>query len=181
VGYAGGTTRNPTYHNLGDHSETIQIDYDPAKLPYEELLDVFWEYHDPIYPGMSTQYMSALFCHTEEQKRTAVDSKARESKRLKRTIYTEILPFTEFYMAEDYHQKYALQRNSEQMREFRVIYPFFDGIVSSTAAARVNGYLGGCGSLTDLQAEIDSYGLSEAAKIQLVSVLKGPQHLLCKR
>jgi peptide-methionine (S)-S-oxide reductase len=181
VGYAGGTTNSPTYHNLGDHSETIQIDYDPAKLSYGELLDVFWDYHNPIYAGISRQYMSAIFHHNEEQKRIAVESKDSESKRLRRTIYTEVVLFTEFYTAEDYHQKYALQRNSGLMREFHSMYPSLDGIVSSTAAARVNGYLGGYGKLEDLQREIDGYGLSEDAKKQLVSILKSSQHILCRR
>jgi peptide-methionine (S)-S-oxide reductase len=125
--------------------------------------------------------MSAIFHHSEEQKRAAVESKDRQSNMRRRTIYTEIAPFTQFYTAEDYHQKFALQRNSELMREFRAMYLSFDGIVSSTAAARVNGYLGGFGNLRDLEAEIDSYGLSEAAKIQLLSVMKGSQHILCKR
>jgi peptide-methionine (S)-S-oxide reductase len=181
VGYAGGTKKNPTYHNLGDHTETIQIDYDPAKLSYKGLLDAFWDYHDPVYPGMSRQYMSAIFYNGEEQERIAIESKDRESSRLRRTIYTEIVPFAEFYIAEDYHQKYALQRNSELMGEFGSMYPSLDGIVSSTAAARVNGYLGGCGDLRDLYAEIDSYGLSELGKAQLLSIMKGSQHILCRR
>jgi peptide-methionine (S)-S-oxide reductase len=181
VGYAGGTKKNPTYHGLGDHAETIQIDYDPAKISYEGLLDIFWEDHDPTYPRLSRQYMSAIFYHDREQNKLAVESKDRETNKLKSTIYTEIVPYTEFYIAEDYHQKYALQRNSELMREFGIMYPSFDGIVSSTAAARANGYLGGYGNLRDLEAEINSYSFSEASKIQLLSVMKGSHHILCKR
>jgi len=181
VGYAGGTTRNPTYHNLGDHSETLQIDYDPAGISYEALLGIFWGYHDPTYPRLSRQYMSAIFYHSEDQKRSAFESGDREASRLNQKVFTEIISFTEFYIAEDYHQKYALQRNPELMREFKAMYPSFKRIVSSTAAARVNGYLAGYGTLKNLRAEIDSYGLSDTGRSQLLSVIKASQCIPCRR
>ena len=77
VGYAGGTKDNPTYHNLGSHSETIQIDYDPVQISYEELLRVFWDSHLPIFPPFSQQYKSAIFYHDENQQRLAEESKVR--------------------------------------------------------------------------------------------------------
>ena len=181
VGYAGGTQKNPTYHSLGDHAETTQIDFDPARISYEELLKVFWENHDPTFPAFSRQYMSAIFYHDEEQERSAFGSRDKEAAELKKKIFTEIIPFNEFYLAEDYHQKYALQHNPELMSEFRSMYPSVKEIISSTAAARVNGYLSGYGNLKVLQAEVDGYGISESAKTQLFNLVKDSHRICCKR
>lgn len=112
VGYAGGTTQGPTYRSLGDHSETIQIDYDPTEISYAELLDVFWDSHNPAYPDHSRQYMSIVFYHDEVQKRLAMETKARQEVRAGSQVFTEIVPYTEFYLAEDYHQKYRLRQGS---------------------------------------------------------------------
>ena len=171
VGYSGGTKKHPTYHDLGDHSETIQIDYDPTQITYEELLNVFWESHSPVSPAWSRQYMSAIFYHNEEQKRLALKTKKREEAK-QGTIYTKILPISEFYLAEDYHQRYTLRQWPEIMREFSAMYPNTEDFINSTAAARVNGYLAGYGSYSALQEEIDSLGLSEEAKQKLLKIVK---------
>jgi peptide-methionine (S)-S-oxide reductase len=96
-------------------------------------------------------------------------------------IMTEIIPFTEFYLAEDYHQKHALQHSYEYLQEFKALYPSFKDIIFSTAATRVNGYLGGYGTLKELQAEIDSYGLSEEAKEHLLDYVQASTRYQCKR
>jgi peptide-methionine (S)-S-oxide reductase len=171
--------KNPTYHSLGDHSETVQVEFDPSRISFKEMLGIFWESHDPVTRSWSRQYMSAIFFHNEEQKRLAVETMGREASLLKQKIFTEILPFTEFYMAEDYHQKFALQRNPDLMSEFRIMYPSLERLVASTAAARVNGYLAGCGALNDLMAEIDSYGLSSSATDLLLRVAGRPGRLHC--
>lgn len=168
VGYAGGTKDNPTYYNLGDHAETVQLEYDPAKVSYNELLDVFWRSHAPDIEPFSRQYASIIFYHDEEQKRLAEESKAREEAKLKGKVYTEILPYTNFYLAEYYHQKYYLQQIDELMREYRAIYPSWEDFVNSTAVARVNGYIGGGGTCEALKAELDSFGLSPTGKQRLV-------------
>jgi peptide-methionine (S)-S-oxide reductase len=168
VGYAGGTTESPTYHNLGDHTETIQIDFDPTVVSYAELLDVFWSSHNPAMPPFSRQYMSIVFYHNEEQRRLAVETKDREAARLGAEIYTEIVPASGFALAEAYHQKYRLQGRSDLMSEFSAIYPDDGDFVASTAAARVNGYVGGYGSCESLQEEITTLGLSEAAGDRLL-------------
>lgn len=159
----------------------MQIDYDPDKISYGELLSIFWESHDPTFPSFSRQYMSAIFCHDEEQERLALESRDREQARSSQKVYTEIIPFTEFYPAEDYHQKYALQRNADLMSEFRAMYSSIAGIIASTAAARVNGYLAGYGILKDLQNELDSYGLSEAAGKILMTLMKESHRIPCSR
>ena len=164
VGYAGGQKDNPTYHSLGDHSETIQIDYDPTRITYTELLDVFWSSHSPTARSWSQQYASLVFYHDEEQKRLAEESRDRLAAELGRPIYTEIVPFDRFYLAEDYHQKYQLRSVKAILSEYQAIYPDPGDFVNSTAVARVNGHLGGHGTLAQLEAEIDDLGLSLAAQ-----------------
>jgi peptide-methionine (S)-S-oxide reductase len=112
--------------------------------------------------------MSAIFFHNAEQKRLALETRDREVARIKDTIVTEIVPFTAFYLAEAYHQKYYLQQVSELMREFNTIYPVAQDFTNSTAAARVNGYVGGYGSPELLKTEIDSLGLSPAGNKKLL-------------
>jgi methionine-S-sulfoxide reductase len=173
VGYAGGKQRNPTYHSLGDHTETVEIDYDPARISYEKLLSVFWMSHDPAAGSWSRQYMAAVFFHNEEQQTLALKSRDRESSRLKTSIKTEILPYTGFTPAEDYHQKFHLRNEYGLLEEFRQIYPETKDFVASTAVARVNGYLGGYGTLVELRKELESYGLSERGKNRLMEIVAG--------
>lgn len=163
VGYAGGSKADPAYHSLGGHSEAIQIDYDPRRVSYEELLRVFWDSHDPRSQSWSRQYRNILFYHGQEQKELALKSKERLEEETGREVATDIVPLESFHQAEDYHQKHALQRYQELMEEFRAMYPDFGDFVDSTAAARVNGYLAGYGSCETLGEKIDRLGLSNAA------------------
>lgn len=121
--------------------------------------------------------MSAILFHNDEQRQMAVETRDREATKLKGTIYTEIIPLDEFYLAEEYHQKYYLQGVPELRREFRDIYPAVRDIINSTAAARVNGYVGGYGSLTVLQTEIEDLGLSPAGKKILLKMYQSPRPL----
>ena len=161
VGYSGGKKKNPSYQSLGDHSEAIRIDYDPARISYGQLLEIFWGDHDPSSPSWSCQYRAAVFYHDGEQKRLALASREGEAaKRKAREIHTAVEPLEVFYPAEDYHQKRYLQNTPELIREFRAMYPEKEGWIRSTAAARVNGYLGGHGSAAHLQAGLNGLGLS---------------------
>lgn len=170
VGYAGGTTENPTYHNLGDHSETLQIEYDPAVISYAELLEVFWNGHSPGRRSFSRQYRSAIYVHNEYQEQLARESKERrQSGGI--LLSTEIEPYQGFTRAEGYHQKYMLQRFDGIAREFRSIYPHEREFTDSTAAARVNGYLGGFGTRDDLIQDVNSLGLSPRAQQQLLELV----------
>ena len=172
VGYAGGTKENPTYHNLGDHTESIQVDYNPTLVTFDKLIDVFWNSHNPTMPSFSKQYMSILFYHDEDQKRLAIASINHEASRSKRKIFTKILPLKIFYMAEDYHQKYRLRSERDLMKEFRAKYNSTEDFVNSTAAARVNGYLAGYGTLEDLMEELPGFGLSQKANKKLIEIVK---------
>jgi peptide-methionine (S)-S-oxide reductase len=121
VGYEGGHTTNPTYKDVctdrTGHAEVVEIEYDPSVVSYEDLLKVFWENHDPTQvnrqgPDFGTQYRTVIFYHTEEQKRLAEASKKSlsESGRFRRPIATQIVPATDFWIAEDYHQQYLEKR-----------------------------------------------------------------------
>jgi peptide-methionine (S)-S-oxide reductase len=121
VGYAGGTMPNPTYRDVctdrTGHAEVVEVTYDPARISYEELLEVFWANHDPTQrnrqgPDVGTQYRSAIFYHTPEQEAAARASKERleQSRRHRRPIVTEIEPAPAFYEAEEYHQQYLEKR-----------------------------------------------------------------------
>lgn len=121
VGYLGGTLCDPTYEDVctgrTGHAEVVEIEFDPARVSYDKLLDVFWSSHDPTTvnrqgPDVGTQYRSAVFFHTPEQEAAARESKARLDApgRLPHPIVTEITPATPFYRAEDYHQQYLAKR-----------------------------------------------------------------------
>jgi peptide-methionine (S)-S-oxide reductase len=116
-GYMGGKTRNPTYEQVSTgntgHAEVVQVEYDPGKVSYEKLLDVFWHNIDPTQPNAQfcdhgSQYRSAIFYHDEAQKKLAENSKAAlaKSKPFKGDIVTEVAPAAAFYPAEDYHQDF---------------------------------------------------------------------------
>lgn len=160
AGYAGGQKLNPTYHDLGDHTETLQVDFDPGRISFDDLLERFWRAHDPTHASLWTQYKTALFFGDPEQEQAAVASRDRLEAALGRPVRTEILPLTAFYQAEDYHQKYRLRHVRDLMAEFRAMYPLEADFIRSTAAARVNGYLDGQGTLPQLERELDSLGLS---------------------
>ncbi|MCH7686219.1 MAG: peptide-methionine (S)-S-oxide reductase MsrA [Planctomycetes bacterium] len=119
VGYLGGTLENPTYQDVctgsTGHAEVVQVEYDPAQIAYEDLLDVFWKCHDPTTlnrqgPDVGAQYRSAVFFHTPEQEAVALESKEKVQGRFKRPIVTEITPASTFYRAEEYHQQYLEKR-----------------------------------------------------------------------
>jgi peptide-methionine (S)-S-oxide reductase len=172
VGYAGGKKPYPTYRSLGDHAETIQIDYDPAIISYRQLLDVFWSSHDPASRSWSTQYKAVIFYHNEEQQRLAIETRDRLSERLGTKVHTEIIPYSTFYVAEDYHQKYRLRGNADFLREVKAVYPDDTDIMNSTAAARLNGYLAGYGSLEEVRKQSPSLGLSPESQARLLKMVE---------
>ena len=118
-GYAGGSTSQPTYRQVGGgdtgHAEVVRVEYDPSQITYEQLLDVFWQEHDPTTPNrqgpdVGSQYRSMILFQDKEQERIAQKSKAKQASRIRRPIVTEIVPATAFYPAEDYHQSYLEKR-----------------------------------------------------------------------
>jgi peptide-methionine (S)-S-oxide reductase len=119
VGYSGGTLENPTYkdvcsHTTG-HAEVVEVTYDPERVSYEELLDVFWRKHDPTQLNrqgwdLGDQYRSVVFFHDREQQGAALRSKAQEQANWPAPVVTQIEPAETFYEAEDYHQQYLEKR-----------------------------------------------------------------------
>jgi peptide-methionine (S)-S-oxide reductase len=130
-GYSGGTVKNPSYKEVcmgtTGHAEVCQVTYDPNKVSIPEILEVFWQTHDPTTLNrqgndIGTQYRSAIFYHTPEQKKIAEEYKAKldSSGAFDRPIVTEITAYTNFYPAEDYHQNYYNENGSEPYCQFVV-------------------------------------------------------------
>jgi peptide-methionine (S)-S-oxide reductase len=127
VGYAGGTTDNPTYKEVCSdrtgHAEVVEVTYDPERVSYEKLLHVFWTNHDPTQlnrqgPDVGSQYRSVIFVHDDEQKETALASKEKleAGGTFTRPIVTQIEPAVPFYVAEEYHQQYLEKRGLSTCR-----------------------------------------------------------------
>ena len=121
VGYTGGEKPNPTYGEVCSgatgHAETLEVEYDPEQVRYEQLLDLFWEVHDPTQmnrqgPDVGTQYRSAIFFYSPEQETAARTSRDAVQARSSKQIVTEIVPASEFYRAEEYHQRYMEKRGA---------------------------------------------------------------------
>jgi peptide-methionine (S)-S-oxide reductase len=125
VGYEGGTTESPSYEDVctdrTGHAEVVQVEYDPDEVSYEELLDTFWDVHDPTQmnrqgPDVGSQYRSVVFFHSPEQQEQALASKARIQAQSDRPVVTEIVPAEPFWRAEDYHQQYLVKRGLASCR-----------------------------------------------------------------
>ncbi len=164
MGYAGGEMEGPSYGHMGDHTETVQVDFDPGRITYAQLLEIFWNSHQPTRRSGSRQYMHAIFYHDDEQRRQAMDSKHDVEQKNNGTIRTEVLPLRSFTMAEDYHQKYILKQHVKLKGEMSRIYPQHRDFVASTAVARLNGYTGGNGTRDQLLRELETLGLSDQGK-----------------
>jgi len=114
--------------------------------------------------------MSIVFYNNQEQRVLAEKSKEREEYHLGRSVVTEIIPFSEFFLAEDYHQKYYLRQEPSLVQEFSAMYPDIGDFIDSTAVARANGYVGGYGTIETLGEDISSLGLSEAGEMRLLEI-----------
>ena len=123
VGYSGGHMEDPTYKEVctdeTGHAEVVQVAFDPSRVSYRQLLDVFWQIHDPTQvnrqgPDFGTQYRTVIFFHSPEQEKEAAESKAalEKSGKLGRPIATQIVPAGKFYRAEEYHQRYLEKRGA---------------------------------------------------------------------
>jgi len=142
VGYCGGTTPAPTYRNIGDHAEAVQLHFDPQRVTFEALLALFWSGHDPTY-GKGSQYRAALFCHDEAQLDAARRSAEELAQTLGAPIVTEIALGKPFHPAEAYHQKWRLRQRPALFETLLDLYPDEPALLASTAAAKANAYVGG--------------------------------------
>ena len=163
VGYSGGTTSNPTYHEMGDHSETIEIDYDPNMITYSDILNVFWANHYPFKDNYNKgrQYLSMLLYHDEHQKELVTHSRKHWEQQVGSKLETEIAAYSKFFKAEDKHQKYYLKRYPDAIASLSSIYPGQDDLENSTLAARLNGFVKGFGTLAEIKEEVSQWEISE--------------------
>ncbi|WP_237262400.1 peptide-methionine (S)-S-oxide reductase MsrA [Sporosarcina ureae] len=169
VGYTGGTTAAPTYKTIKDHTETVEIDYDPKIISYEEILLHFWRNHYPNrdqYKGQ--QYVSSLRYHNQQQKQIIDTVKIEMEKELGEPIETEITPVGHFTIAEDRHQKYYLKRYPNVLDTLYSLYPSEASLIDSTFAARLNGFVKGFGTRDQIVTEIEGWPLPENARQQLI-------------
>ncbi|MCP2033966.1 peptide-methionine (S)-S-oxide reductase [Planomicrobium sp. HSC-17F08] len=165
VGFSGGTTPHPTYRKMGDHTETVQIDFDPALISYEEVLKQFWRNHYPNrdeYKGR--QYISLLRYHNEGQAETINRVKKEMEAELGEGIETEIDAYTEFTLAEEHHQKYYLKRYPKALAQLEAVYPEPELLVDSAFAARLNGFVKGFGTRDGLRQEILGWPIEDASR-----------------
>jgi peptide-methionine (S)-S-oxide reductase len=125
AGYMGGTLEDPSYQDVctdrTGHAEVVQVEFDPDEVSYDQLLERFWEIHDPTQvnrqgPDVGSQYRSAIFFHSEEQRRAAEESRERAQAGFSRPIATEIVPAQTFWRAEEYHQQYLVKRGMATCR-----------------------------------------------------------------
>lgn len=143
VGYAGGTTPEPTYHDLGDHTEVVRVEYDPTTVSYADLLDVFWSAHDPRSAPRTRQYRSVILVDTVVHRQAAARTRQAVESRLGGSVETAIEDLGSFHLAEPYHQKYELR--STPVAGDELVERYGDALVDSTVAARLNGFAAGHG------------------------------------
>ena len=169
VGFCGGRHPHPDYHRLVDHREAVEIRYDPARISYRDLLEVFWHLHDPSSPGVLLRFAPGLFYRTAEEGRLARETAQERHGEDGTPVRTDIERLGRFHPAAASHQKHYLRGTREIMSEFREMFEDPECFVASTAAARVNAVLAGQACPETIRAEIDSYGLSRTAQATVLA------------
>lgn len=172
VGYTGGSTPAPTYRNIGDHSEALQIDFDPEVISYTALVEIFWRAHNPCSAPWSTQYKSAVFYASPKQKAAAEAVRDSLAPSLDRPIQTPVLAAGTFTRAEDYHQKYSLRNRKDFFEAVRARFEDEQAFIDSTAAARLNGYLSGGGNREQLSSELELLDLPPELEQRLLQMVR---------
>lgn len=142
------------------------MDFDPDRISFDQLLEIFWDSHRPTRQSFSRQYRNVVFFHNVRQQQAAESSKKALEAKIGKPVKTVIAPIRNFTMAEDYHQKYLLKQHPLE-KEITRIYPRHEDFVNSTAAARLNGYVGKHGSSDQLSREVDRLGLSKYGRTLL--------------
>jgi methionine-S-sulfoxide reductase len=171
VGYAGGKQDKPTYYHLGDHTEAIQIEFDPKKIGYADLLKIFWASHDECGRVWSNQYKAVLWTHGSSQARIARASAAAQAKARGKELTTAVVEAPRFWIAEDYHQKYNIRRHKKLVRLLIGADATEKQIRESTLIARANGWVSGHGTKAQILSECEALGVSAPARKELAAVL----------
>ncbi|RIX60153.1 peptide-methionine (S)-S-oxide reductase [Paenibacillus nanensis] len=177
VGYAGGSSPNPSYREMGDHTETVQVEFDPSKLSFRQIVTVFWDNHKPsnINGYKGRQYQSLLFYEDASQKEV-IHQVLQELKVGGRgEPDTEIHPYASFYLAEERHQKYYLKRYPHAMETLLPLFDTHAEFNDSTIAARMNGLAKGYTGLERVKKEIETWEMEVGERsgiIQLISRIR---------
>lgn len=133
----------PTYHDLGEHAEVLQVEFDPTQLSFEALLTMFWASHNPARDGRRSQYRSILVCEDERQFAIADKSRSKVERTLGRKVLTEVVAGKVFYPAEGYHQKWQLRRRAALYEELAKSFDSEESLLRSFAATKLNAIAGG--------------------------------------
>ncbi|WP_440764547.1 peptide-methionine (S)-S-oxide reductase MsrA [Natronorubrum sp. DTA7] len=165
VGYAGGTTPTPGYHSLGDHTEVVQVEYDPGTLTYDDLLEVFWTNHDWGSTAPKRQYRSVVLAADNEQLAAAERDRDGLEERAGRSVATDLERLEAFTRAEDYHQKYELRSTPVVGDELAARYG--DSFVDSTVVARLNGFVAGHGEPSQRATLLERVELTPTQRSEL--------------
>ena len=164
VGYAGGAKESPTYRSLGDHTETFQVDFDPARISFSKLVDLFWESHDPRSGPRCSQYAAILFVADDAQEKVARESRAALERSLGVKVNTEVRRLDRFWPAEDYHQKYALRAAPRLMDLVRPFCADDTALRESPLAAKLNAFAAGDLGMDGLRARCGALGYEVEGK-----------------
>lgn len=174
VGYAGGSSNAPTYRDMGDHTETVQIDFDPEMITLENILDVFWNNHNPMnineYKG--SQYKSLLLYRDENQEKAMKQVLTQRKELGKGEPATEIAPDSGFHLAEDRHQKYYLKRYPHALEKLGTLYTSQDELMNATLAARLNGLAKGYTNMEHVINEIKQWPIHSSLRDHVITLMK---------
>jgi len=158
----------PNYRSIGDHTEAVQLKFDPSQISYEELLNIFWKEHSPTHESHSLQYKSVIYTHTAEQKLIAKKMKTSLEKISGKPIYTIIEDAKDFFLAEDYHQKFAFQGCTLISNAFT--FDSAESIAYSPIFTKLNGYVTGKGKREDLLRDLKQWNLSSLLEEQIKEI-----------
>ncbi|GLX67176.1 peptide-methionine (S)-S-oxide reductase MsrA [Paenibacillus glycanilyticus] len=173
VGFAGGTTAEPVYRNMSDHTETVELAFDAAIVTYDELLETFWNNHNPynINGYKDRQYQSLLLYRDAEQGELFRGIKSRIEQD-KGPLDTELAQLKTFYPAEGRHQKYYLKRFPNAVDQLRRLYPSDEEMERSTLVARLNGVAKGFLNLERLLSEMEQWPIADGQRDEMAAIIR---------
>ena len=171
VGYAGGDSTTPSYDDLGNHIEVFEVDYDPDLLSYEDMVHLYFQFYDATARPFSQRVTPVIYYRNAAEQVIAEDVKLSIENSSEKGIFTVIRPLEVFYLAEEKHQLSYLKQESSLYKEIREIFIEDDALLLSILASKLNGFIAGYGSETDLTYVLKGSGLSDASLDRLKTIL----------
>ncbi|SFT12921.1 peptide-methionine (S)-S-oxide reductase [Paenibacillus sp. BC26] len=174
VGFAGGTTDNPKTRHTGDHTEMVEIEFDPAIVRLETILALFWNNHNPanINNYRDRLYNSLVLYRDKAQLSVIQEVMKSRGEQGKGVPATEYMPYTVFYPAEDRHQKYFLKRFPDAIAKLRTLFPTDDELTQATLAARLNGIAKGFANMDQIIQEIRTWPIGREEQEEIIHLIK---------